>query len=138
MIRFKRLLLLLMVIEKIRGVRNCLIILTTKGVFGQTGRGVRELREASGASRGSQAGRVFLDMFVSRRQLTSSTSPSSVRGTSRISSPSPLPYSMFNICSAVVSWYIFALFSNWYFHYRFCQFSEFLHTSRPFNDIYSF
>lgn len=36
MIRFKRLLMLLMVIEKIRGIRNCLIILTMKGVFGQT------------------------------------------------------------------------------------------------------
>lgn len=35
MIRFKRLFLLLTVIEKIRGVRNCLIILTMKGVFGQ-------------------------------------------------------------------------------------------------------
>lgn len=54
MIGFKRLLLLLLMgIEKIRGVRNCLIILTMKGMFGQTGGGrdLRKRQRPSGAPR---------------------------------------------------------------------------------------
>lgn len=58
-----------MVIERIRGIRNCLIILTVKGVFGQTEGEVRDLREASEAAQGSQAEHVFLDMFFSCCQL---------------------------------------------------------------------
>jgi hypothetical protein len=38
-----------MVIEKMRGVRNGLIILTLKSMFGQTEGGVRELRKETEA-----------------------------------------------------------------------------------------
>lgn len=58
MIRFKGLLLLLMVTEKISGIRNCRIILTMKGVLGQTG------ERLWGKNQASQAERVFSHILV--------------------------------------------------------------------------
>lgn len=65
MIRFKRLLLFLMVIEKIRGVRNCLIVLTRKVCVVRQRRGVSDLRGAEA----SQEEPVLLDMSLSCCQL---------------------------------------------------------------------
>lgn len=103
-------------IGKIRGVRNGLIILTMKGVFGQIG----EMLEIWGSIRGLAGllGATCVFRYIPPLLSTCwlcipNTSPPSVWGISLISSHSPLPCSMF-ICSTVdfqFSFMVYLIFS---------------------------